>query len=286
MSSLRRRHGLAPAFGGAVLGFGACGETLAQQAQRRARVARDQEVGLHFPERKARRERIARDVDDLGVPPRSAAVRGNPRHHAVEHHDHVGLGDPRGSLEAEMHRVIGRQVEVARLGLHHRQRELIRERGELGHRGRVASHGRGYDQRKLRLGDQVCGFFDDVAGRFRRGHAERSHGVAARVRCRIGQHLAWQCQIDRPARLGHRDVERAVDHGVGRLAGAQLVVPFHEFAHHAALVERLLAPMDRAVAGGDVAGLGDRRAAGGAAGSGCCRGRRSSGRRSRWRCRR
>ena len=80
---------------------------------------------------------------------------------------------------------------------------------------------------------------------------------------RISQHLARQCQIDRAARLAHGDIERAVDDGINRLAFAQLVVPLDEFAHHAALVERLLAPMDRAVARRHVAGLGDWRAPGG-----------------------
>src|SRR5262249_29251326 len=77
------------------------------------------------------------------------------------------------------------------------------------------------------------------------------------------EHLARQREVDWSARLGHGDVQRPVDHGFHRLAGAQLIVPFHVFAQHAALVERLLAPVDRAVARGDAAGLGDRGAPGG-----------------------
>ena len=161
-----------------------------------------------------------------------------------------------------MHRVVGRQVEVARLGLHHRDSEFVGELAELDHRRRVAPDGRGHDQREFGLGDHRRRFLDDAARRLRRGDAERADIVAARMRRRIGEDFAWQRQIDRPARLAHHDVERAVDDGVGRLAVAQLVVPFHELAHHAALVERFLAPVDRAVARGDVAGLGDRRASG------------------------
>ena len=68
---------------------------------------------------------------------------------------------------------------------------------------------------------------------------------------------------DRPARAArHRDFMRARHH-VGDLLGhAQLVVPFDDLAHHAGLVEHLLAPVDLARARAELALLGDRRAAG------------------------
>ncbi len=78
----------------------------------------------------------------------------------------------------------------------------------------------------------------------------------------VRQHFARQGQIHRATRLAHGDIECTIDDRRDRLAGAQLVIPFGEFAHDAALVERLLAPVDRPVARGDVAGLGDRRSAG------------------------
>ena len=74
------------------------------------------------------------------------------------------------------------------------------------------------------------------------------------------QRLARQHQIDRPARRRHRDLMRARHH-VGDLARhAQLVVPLHDLAHHAGLVEHLLAPVDLARARAEAALLGDRRA--------------------------
>ena len=44
---------------------------------------------------------------------------------------------------------------------------------------------------------------------------------------------------------------------------AQFVIPFHQLAHHAGLVEHFLRPMDRPRARAERALLGDRRAAGG-----------------------
>src|SRR5207244_9616943 len=113
------------------------------------------------------------------------------------------------------------------------------------------------------LGDEVWGLPERATRGLGGRHAERPDRVAARMHRRIAQNLARQRQVDRPARLAHGDVERAVDHRINWLARAQLVIPLAELAHHAALVEGLLAPMDRAVARADMAGLGERRAAGG-----------------------
>ena len=158
--------------------------------------------------------------------------------------------------------MVGRQADVAGLRLHHRQREFIGQRGERRHCFRRAAGRRRQDQRKLRLGDERGGFLDRPVGRHRRGRTHGARGLPARRHRGVRQHLAGQCQVHRPARLRHRDVEGAVDDGVRGLPGAQLVVPFDEFPRQAALVEHLLAPVDRAVARGLMAGLGDGRAAG------------------------
>ena len=47
------------------------------------------------------------------------------------------------------------------------------------------------------------------------------------------------------------------------VAVAQLVVPLHQLAHHAGLVEHLLRPVDAGVARAELAELGDRLAPGG-----------------------
>ena len=159
--------------------------------------------------------------------------------------------------------MIGRQVEIVRLALRHRQREFFGQRRERREGFGRAAECRRQDQRKLRAGEQIRRRIDRLLRRHRRHGAERAVFAAARRGRRIRQHFARQGQIDRAARLAHGDVQRAVDDRRDRLAGAQFVIPFGEFAHHAALVERFLAPMDRPVARGMMPGLGDRRAAGG-----------------------
>jgi hypothetical protein len=96
----------------------------------------------------------------------------------------------------------------------------------------------------------------------RRGR-QRARRRGRRVRHGGAQRLARQHQIDRAARRGHRRLVGARDH-VGDLPRhAQLVVPFDDLAQHAGLVEHFLRPVDRPAARTEVAGLGDRRAAGG-----------------------
>src|SRR3984893_6200412 len=79
---------------------------------------------------------------------------------------------------------------------------------------------------------------------------------------RVREHLSRQCEIDRPARLAHGDVESTIYDRVDGLPMAQLIIPFDEFAHHGALIVSLLAPVNVAVAGGYVTGFRDWRAAG------------------------
>jgi hypothetical protein len=225
-------------------------------------AASEEPVGLAFAERIARGQRIGGDVDDLGVLARLVVAR-HPWHHALDDDHHVGLRQQRAGIVAEMHGMVGRQVHVARFGLHHRQRELLGECRQRAHRLRHPAAARGDDERKLGLGDELCRLLDCGARWLGRERAERANGVAARLGAGGGEHLARQRQIDRSARLAHGDVECTIDHRFHRLPAAQLVVPFHVFAQHAALVERLLPPVDRPVARGDAAGFGERCTAGG-----------------------
>ncbi len=187
---------------------------------------------------------------------------GNPRHRRIEHHNDVGARQHRLDVEAEIHRMSGRKIEIVRFALHHRQRILLRERGQRLECLRRTAERRSQDQRELRAGDQIGYLFDSVLRRHCRHRAEPIAAAAA-LRCRfVGQHFARQRQVNRPARLAHGDVECTIDDGRDRLSGPQFVVPLGEFTHHAALVEGFLTPMDRPVARGLVPGLGNRRAAG------------------------
>ena len=125
--------GFATAIHGPVLRLHHVGQRLPQHRQRRARVAGDDQVRLDLTEREARGERIGGNVDHLGVLARRMRPR-NPGHDRVKHDDHVGLWQQAAGLEADMHGVLGREVEVARLALHHRQRERLGQHGQLFHR--------------------------------------------------------------------------------------------------------------------------------------------------------
>ena len=171
---------LAPALDRGGLCLHRLAQRLAQHRDGGERRAGDQQVGFELAERIARLQRVGGNVDDLGVLARLMVAR-HPRHHAVDHDHHVGLRQQRADIVAEMHGMVGRQVHVARLGLHHRQRELLGERGERAHRRRHAADARRHDQRELGLGDQACRLLDGGARRLRRHGAERAHGVAARL---------------------------------------------------------------------------------------------------------
>ena len=130
-----------------------------KQRQRAAGRAGDQKIGLEIAERILRLQRIGRDVDDLGVAARRHRF-GNPRHRRVEHQHDVGPRQQRLDVEAEIHRMIGRQVEVVRLALHHRQRELFGQRRERCEGFRRAAQCRRHDQRELRAGEQIGRLID------------------------------------------------------------------------------------------------------------------------------
>ncbi len=257
----RGRDSLAAAVERAIPALHCVAQVLVQHVERGAAIAGNEQIGVDLLERIALQQRIGRNADDLGVLARAARLR-NPRHRAFQHHHDVGLGQERRRLEAHVHRAVGRQVEIARFGLHHRNGERFRERGKLRNRIRIAADRRCQDERELCLGDHRRGFLDRLTGRRGRGNTEWTYGVTAHAGGVRRQHLARQRQVDRALRLAHGDIQCTVDYGTDGLAGAQLVIPFDEFAHHAALVEALLAPMDGAVARGDAAAFGERGAAG------------------------
>ena len=138
--------------------------------------------------------------------------------------------------------------------------ERFGEADQRRDRARVAP-GRARDQdRTLRGGQHAGGAFKIV----RRGHGPtRGHARLIGVRHvadRLGEHFARQGQVHRAARLGARDGQGAIDDALQVGAMAQLVVPLDPLANHAALIERLLGPVDAAVARAFGAAFGQGRA--------------------------
>ena len=81
------------------------------------------------------------------------------------------------------------------------------------------------------------------------------------LRDRRRQWLARQDEVNRSARTSHRDFDRARYNVTDLGRNAQLVIPLHQFAHHAGLVEHFLRPVNRARARTEASFFGDRRAA-------------------------
>ena len=185
----------------------------------------------------------------------------NPRHVRFQNDHQVGVGQQRARLEAEMHGVAGRQADGARIVRDHRNGAALGKSGKPFDRG--GRQRGGEDQRALGRGDPFgqrrktarigIGIGGERARLDRRG----------RLRQRRRQRLARQHDVDRPARMRHRHFHRTRHHVAGLRGHAQFVIPFHQLAHHAGLVEHFLAPLDRARARAERAFLGDRRAAGG-----------------------
>ena len=120
------------------------------------------------------------------------------------------------------------------------------------------------DERPLGFRQNIRCARDGVRCRARHGSPGAARrGRETEFRDRRAQHLARQRQIDRPARLGGRDLKRAVDHVLELIGIAQLIVPFAGLAHHRGLVEHFLAPMDAGVARAALAIFRQRRAPGG-----------------------
>ena len=161
-----------------------------------------------------------------------------------------------------MHRVAGGKVQVTRRVLRDRDRPALGEPRKRLHRARIAAAIGGDDQRLFRRRDpgreRLDRFRIGVRGCGNRARSGRRCGLGNRGRKR----LARQDEIDRAHRARHRRLIGA-GHDIADLLGhAQLVVPFHQLAQHAGLVEHFLRPVDRAVAAAEISGLGDRRAPG------------------------
>ena len=158
-------------------------------------------------------------------------------------------------------RMARRHAHGARIVRDHRDGAAFGEMREQRHRG--GGQCAGDDQRPLRAGDP----FGQRRDRARVGIDRR--GLRARLdrRDRLGerrrQRLARQHHVDRPARMRHGDLDAARHHVAGLRRYAQFVIPLHQLAQHAGLVEHLLAPLDGPVARAEDAFLGDRCAPGG-----------------------
>ena len=102
-----------------------------------------------------------------------------------------------------------------------------------------------HDERRLGRGQDLRGFLD--AGRVREPPARH---LAPRGRLDghllepLRQDLTRQHQVDRAARLGHRQLQGTVHDRLQVHRLAELVVPLHELAEHPGLVEGLLRPVD------------------------------------------
>ena len=238
-------------------------QRLGERREAEARFRGDREVAGIAPHRIGAEQRIDAHMDHLGV--RVGAVQArDPGDVAIDDQNQVGLADQPARLEPHMHFVVGGQRDIARPVGDHRQREALGERGERLRRGRVLAAARGNDQRVLRRPDPIGGPVDRVGVRrgARSGKPARRALIGEIARL-LGQHLARQGEIDRPARLVHRHVHRPVDDGLQLAGVAQFVVPLDHLADHARLVEHLLAPVDVDRPRAGRAGLGQRSPAGG-----------------------
>ena len=198
-------------------------------------------------------------MHDLRVGPRCCIARV-PRYLAVHHEQEVGLAEQLRAGMPQVERVARGQIDAARMRLRDRDRVALGELREDADCAQVAAQIRRQDQRKLGCRDPPCERVDVPRARLRRrdlGRRQRRRAVLVRIR----EHLARQREIHGPARLRQRDVERAADDLVDGLPGAQLEIPLGVFARDAALIEVLLAPMNRRRPRCDVAVLRQRRAA-------------------------
>ena len=238
------------------------GHRLGERGQGGRGIGRDGQFGGIAAHRIAGVERILGQVDHRRVRPHRIG-RGNPRHVAIQHQDHVGAPDMGRGFIVQMHRMVVGQAKIARDVRHHPDRLGICEVAQLPRRvGRAADVG-GDDQRVLGAGQKLGGAPNllrvGVANATRRGPRRRRRG-----RRRRRQHLARYGQIDRPLGCRAGEADRPVDDHLGLLGHAQFVVPFDQLAQHAGLVEHLLRLVDVAAARalGHAAVFGQRRAPG------------------------
>ena len=183
----------------------------------------------------------------------------DPRHVRFNDDHQIGVGQKRAGLETEMHRVARRQAHCARTVRNDRDGAAF---GQALKRGdSLGRQGRGDDQWPFGGGDP----FGERCDRARIGMCRRCLRPrlyrSDRLGKGCGERFARQHEIDRPARVRHRDFDTACDNVTDLARHAQFVVPFHQLAHHAGLVEHFLRPVDRAAARTERAFLRDRRAA-------------------------
>ena len=242
-----------------------------ERLQGRRDGAGERDVGAEPAQRVGGEERVGADVDHLGFGLGLAFLR-DPRHVALDDQHDVGFLEQRVRVPAAMHRVLGGEREMARPVVHHGDRQHLRELLDRARGLLRAPAARRDEQRVLRRAEELRRLFQRLGiGRGRGGGSDRG-SLRKSSRGEVGsQNLPWQRHVYRSLRLALGDGERAVDHRLHLLGVAQLVVPLHELAQHAALVEVLLRPVDvvvarakerRAARGGSMS-FGDRRAPGG-----------------------
>ncbi len=204
-------------------------------------------------------QRIGADLDDLRAVFQVMAV-GQPGHQMIDHDDEIGIGQIIAGIGAAAHRAFGRD-RIARQppGADRRADEL----GEIAKRieaARIVADAMGDDHRRLGRENHLRRPLEVLRVRaVARGREGRRRIV--RLGTGRAQGLARQRQINRAARIGHRDAEGAVHEVRGLLRHAQLEIPFDRLAHQGGLVVHVLAPIDRRGAMTEMPDLAHRRAA-------------------------
>ena len=136
-------------------------------------------------------------------------------------------------------------VEVVDQG----KRPDLREPHHRLDRARVAPERLGDDDRVPRRRQQARGLLDRVGSRDDVARPGRARGVPVlEAVVTLAQHLARERQVHGALRLGLGDREGAVHDRLELGEVPELVVPLDELAHDRALVERLLRPVDLALA--------------------------------------
>ena len=186
----------------------------------------------------------------------------NPRHVRFEHDHQVGVGEQRARLEAEMHRMARRQADRARIMRHGRNGAALGKMRQRRHGvgGSVAAMISGRSAAAIHSASVAMAARIGVRSGRRRPRLHRSDRLGE-----IGATAARAAAPDRPARADAPSPlpPSARDHVADLVGIAQFVVPLHQLAHHAGLVEHFLRPVDRTRARAERTLLGDRRAAGG-----------------------
>ena len=146
---------------------------------------------------------------------------------------------------------------------HHRRHQRFGELDHRAHRRRIGAQATGDDQGIDRAAQELGRAFDRRRARLQRFGLGFAIGMNRDRVHLLRQHLARQRQIDRTLRRAERHFQGAVDDGLHLIAVAQLIVPTGELAQQAALIERLLAPVNEVAPAAAQPFFGERRSAGG-----------------------